>query len=123
MGLRTSLVYLYSRYQKPLFIVENGLGATDKVKDGTVHDGYRISYLRDHIEQVGKAIAEDGVEVMGYCSWGCEDIVSTSTGEMAKRYGYVYIDLDDAGKGTGERLRKDSFWWYQRVIRSNGTEL
>ena len=113
VGLRTSLVYLYSRYQKPLLIVENGLGAIDKVEDGTVHDDYRISYLSRHIEQVGKAIAEDDVEVMGYCSWGCEDLVSTSTGEMAKRYGYIYIDLDDQGKGTGERLRKDSFWWYQ----------
>lgn len=119
-GLRTSLLYLYSRYQKPLFVVENGLGAVDEVIDGKIHDDYRIAYLRDHIEAMNKAIYEDNVEVMGYTAWGCEDIISMSTGEMAKRYGFIYVDLDDMGRGDGKRLRKDSFYWYKKVIETDG---
>lgn len=123
-GLRIALNYLYDRYQKPLFIVENGLGALDKVEaDGSIHDPYRIKYLKDHINAVGDAISEDGVEVMGYTAWGCIDLVSVSTGEMAKRYGLIYVDLDDNGNGTGNRYKKDSFYWYKKVIASNGEDL
>ena len=122
-GLRTSLLYLYSRYQKPLFVVENGLGAVDTVEDGRIHDPYRVEYLRAHIEAMRRAIEEDCVEVLGYTAWGCLDIISMSTGEMAKRYGFVYVDLDDKGHGSGERLRKDSFYWYKKVIASNGADL
>jgi len=114
---------MYQRYQVPLFIVENGLGAEDVVtEDKRIHDAYRIDYLRDHIEQIGLAIQE-GVEVMGYTPWGCIDLVSASTSEMSKRYGFIYVDLDDDGKGTLERIRKDSFYWYQKVIATNGEEL
>ncbi len=123
-GLRYTLLYLYSRYQLPLFIVENGLGAADRLEDdGTVHDPYRVSFLRKHISEVKKSICLDGTEVMGYCSWGCVDIISTSTGEMKKRYGFVYVDADDKGKGSFRRCRKDSFYWYKKVIASNGEDL
>lgn len=126
-GLRYTLNKLYDRYQLPLFIVENGLGAEDVlVEDGcggkTVKDDYRIAYLNDHLVQVEKAI-DDGVEVMGYTSWGCIDLVSASTAEMRKRYGYIYVDRNDDGSGTLERYRKQSFFWYKRVIESNGESL
>ena len=122
-GLRYVLNQLYERYQKPLFIVENGLGAVDTlIEDGkgsyTVNDDYRIDYMRDHLVQVEEAI-KDGVPVMGYTSWGCIDIVSASGAELNKRYGFIYVDRDNEGKGTLERYRKKSFYWYQRVIRDN----
>ena len=128
VGLRISLNELYDRYQVPLFIVENGLGAVDvpeTAEDGsvTVRDGYRIAYLRRHIEEMKKAVDEDGVDLMGYTPWGVIDLVSAGTGEMKKRYGFIYVDRDDEGRGTLARSRKDSFYWYQRVIASNGEEL
>ncbi len=120
MGLRITLNKLYDRYQVPLFIVENGLGALDKVEaDGSIHDSYRIDYLKAHIEQMYEAI-EDGVELMGYTPWGCIDLVSASTSEMSKRYGFIYVDADDEGNGSYDRSRKDSFFWYQKVIETNG---
>ena len=114
---------MWDRYQKPLMVVENGMGAFDKPgEDGVVHDDYRIEYLRQHIEQMGEAV-DDGVELIGYTMWGCIDLVSASTGEMAKRYGFIYVDKHDDGTGTGERSRKDSFFWYKKCIESNGTDL
>ncbi|RZI48061.1 glycoside hydrolase family 1 protein [Lactococcus kimchii] len=122
-GLRYALNDLYGRYQVPLFIVENGLGAIDQVnEDGTIEDDYRIDYLRKHIKAMEEAIA-DGVDVMGYTPWGCIDLVSASTGEMSKRYGFIYVDLDDEGVGTGKRSKKKSFDWYKEVIASNGKNL
>lgn len=124
VGLRYALNVLYDRYHKPIFVVENGLGADDALEpDGSVHDPYRIAYLRRHIEEMGKAIAYDGVDVMGYTPWGCIDLVSCSTGQISKRYGFVYVDLDDEGAGTGRRYRKDSFYWYKKAIASNGEDL
>lgn len=124
VGLRIALDQLYDRYQKPLFVVENGLGAKDMLEpDGSIHDTYRIDYLRAHIEQMKKAVEEDGVDLMGYTSWGCIDLASVSTGEMAKRYGFVYVDADDEGNGTFDRYKKDSFDWYKKVIASNGEDL
>ena len=125
MGLRISLVDLYDRYRKPLFIVENGLGARDElVDDGrggkTVHDGYRIDYLRRHVRAMWEAINEDGVDLMGYTTWGCFDLVSAGTRQMSKRYGFVYVDADDYGRGSYGRFRKDSFEWYKGVIAANG---
>ena len=112
---------LWDRYQKPLFIVENGLGAEDHIEaDGSIHDDYRISYLRDHIIEMKKAVEIDGVDLMGYTPWGCIDLVSAGTGEMKKRYGFVYVDMDDEGNGSLSRSRKDSFDWYKKVIESNG---
>lgn len=123
LGLRTLLNVLWDRYHKPLFIVENGLGAKDKVEaDGSINDDYRISYLNDHLVQVREAI-EDGVEVMGYTSWGPIDLVSASKAEMSKRYGFIYVDRDDEGNGTLARSRKKSFWWYKEVIATNGGSL
>ena len=125
-GLRYLLNQFYDRYQKPLFIVENGLGAWDELieKDGvlTVEDDYRIEYMREHLLQVEEAI-EDGVEVLGYTSWGCIDLVSASTAQMSKRYGFIYVDRNDDGSGTMARYRKKSFYWYRDVIASNGTSL
>lgn len=124
VGLRLALNYLYDRYQIPLFVVENGLGAVDRVEeDGSIHDSYRIAYLRDHIEQMKLAVEEDGVDLMGYTPWGCIDLVSAGTGEMKKRYGFIYVDRDNDGTGTLKRSKKDSFAWYQKVIASNGEEL
>lgn len=124
LGLRITLNVLYDRYQKPLFIVENGLGARDEVAiDGSINDDYRIAYLKDHIIEMDKAINEDGVDLMGYTPWGCIDLVSASTGEMSKRYGFIYVDRDDAGNGSLKRSKKKSFYWYQGVIASNGTKL
>lgn len=126
-GLRYVLNMFYDRYQKPLFIVENGLGAVDVLNEDengnkTVEDDYRIQYLKDHLIQVGEAI-QDGVEIMGYTSWGCIDVVSASTAELKKRYGYIYVDRNDDGTGTMERYKKKSFYWYQKVIESNGEAL
>ena len=124
VGLRYSLNMLYERYELPLFIVENGFGAIDiKEADGTVNDDYRIAYLKAHIEEMSKAINEDGVDLMGYTPWGCIDLVSFTTGEMKKRYGFIYVDKDNEGKGTLDRSKKISFDWYKKVIASNGTEL
>ncbi|EPE3195646.1 glycoside hydrolase family 1 protein [Cronobacter malonaticus] len=123
VGLRTLLNVLWDRYQKPLFIVENGLGAKDRVEeDGTINDDYRINYLNDHLVQVREAI-EDGVEVMGYTSWGPIDLVSASKAELSKRYGFIYVDRHDDGSGTLARSRKKSFYWYKDVIASNGGSL
>ncbi|MBA7751125.1 6-phospho-beta-glucosidase [Enterobacter sp. RHBSTW-01064] len=123
VGLRTLLNVLWDRYQKPLFIVENGLGAKDKPDaDGVVQDDYRISYLNDHLVQVREAI-DDGVEVMGYTNWGPIDLVSASKAELSKRYGFIYVDRDDSGKGTLARSRKKSFYWYKEVIATKGASL
>ncbi|AGB40056.1 beta-glucosidase/6-phospho-beta-glucosidase/beta-galactosidase [Halobacteroides halobius DSM 5150] len=122
-GLRYIANRLYDRYQKPLFIVENGLGAVDEIEeDGSINDDYRIDYLEAHIEQLGEAIA-DGVDLMGYTSWGPIDLVSASTGEMKKRYGFIYVDRDNSGEGTLERIKKKSFDWYKEVIASNGEKV
>lgn len=123
-GLRYILNQLYNRYQKPLFIVENGLGAvdvlvTDENGDKTVHDDYRIEYMKNHLLQVMEAV-KDGVAVMGYTSWGCIDLVSASSAEMKKRYGFIYVDRDNDGKGTLKRYKKKSFEWYKKVIATNG---
>ena len=123
LGLRITLNDIYDRYQKPLFIVENGLGAKDVVENGKIHDTYRIDYLREHIQAMKNAVEEDGVDLIGYTSWGCIDLISASTGEMSKRYGYVYVDRDDAGNGSLKRIKKDSFDWYKKVISSNGEQL
>jgi 6-phospho-beta-glucosidase len=123
LGLRITMNAVYDRYQKPLFIVENGLGAEDHVEDGKIHDAYRIDYLRQHIQAMKQAVEEDGVDLLGYTSWGCIDLVSNGTGEMKKRYGFIYVDADNAGHGSYARLRKDSFWWYQKVISTNGEDL
>lgn len=126
-GLRYTLNKLYDRYQLPLFIVENGLGAVDELVKGadgewTVEDDYRIEYLNAHLVEAEKAI-EDGVELLGYTSWGCIDLVSASTSEMKKRYGYIYVDRNDDGSGTMNRYKKKSFYWYKEVIESNGESL
>ncbi|WP_143792366.1 family 1 glycosylhydrolase, partial [Oenococcus oeni] len=108
----------------PVMIVENGFGAYDKVEsDGSIHDDYRVDYLRAHVKQMITAVNEDGVDLMGYTPWGCIDLVSAGTGQMSKRYGFIYVDKDDEGNGTLERSKKDSFYWYQKVIRSNGLDL
>lgn len=123
-GLRYTLNELNDQYPGlPIMIVENGFGAYDDVIDGKVHDQYRIDYLKAHIAEVEKAVVKDGIPVIGYLSWGPIDIVSAGTGEMSKRYGYIYVDLDDMGEGSGKRLRKDSFDWYKQVIASHGTDL
>lgn len=127
VGLRIVLNQYYDRYQKPLFIVENGLGAVDRLVKGeqgqwTVNDNERIEYMRRHLVEVGRAL-EDGVDIMGYTAWGCIDLVSASTAEMRKRYGLIYVDRDDNGKGSLKRYRKKSFYWYQRVIHTNGLSL
>lgn len=121
---RYALNQMYERYEKPLFIVENGFGAIDKKEeDGSCHDPYRVDYLRAHIEQMKKAIEIDGVDLMGYTPWGCIDCVSFTTGEMKKRYGFIYVDRNNDGSGTLERSKKDSFDWYKKVVASNGEDL
>ena len=123
-GLRYVLNQFYERYELPMFIVENGFGAIDKKEeDGSCHDSYRIDYLRAHIEQMKKAVEEDGVNLMGYTPWGCIDCISFTTGEMKKRYGFIYVDRDNEGNGTLERSKKDSYEWYKKVIASNGEVL
>lgn len=122
-GLRYSLNEIYDRYRIPLMVVENGLGAYDKLEeDGSIHDSYRIDYLRDHIAQMIEAV-KDGVDLMGYTPWGCIDLVSASTGEMAKRYGFIYVNKYDDGTGDLGRRKKDSFAWYKKVIATNGEDL
>lgn len=122
-GLRWSLNNIYNRYEIPLMVVENGLGAVDKVEeDGAINDDYRIDYLRSHIEEMKEAV-KDGVELIGYTPWGCIDLVSASTGEMKKRYGFIYVNKDNDGNGDLKRSRKKSFYWYKKVIESNGEEL
>jgi len=125
-GLRYICNYFYDRYQKPLFVVENGLGALDVLVEEngmkTVNDDYRIKYLNDHLVELGKAI-DDGVEVIGYTSWGCIDLVSASTAELRKRYGFIYVDRNDDGSGTLSRYKKKSFNWYREVIMTNGASL
>lgn len=122
-GLRYTLNEIYDRYRIPLMVVENGLGAFDKKEaDGSIQDDYRIDYLRQHIEQMGEAV-DDGVDLMGYTPWGCIDLVSASTGEMAKRYGFIYVEKYDDGTGDLSRKKKKSFDWYKKVIASNGEDL
>ncbi len=122
-ALRISLNELKDRFNLPIYIVENGLGAFEELgEDKTVHDDYRISYLRTHIKAIADAI-DDGVNVIGYTPWGCIDLVSCSLVSMSKRYGFVYVDADDEGNGTYDRYRKDSFYWYKKVIASNGEDL
>lgn len=99
------------------------MGAIDQVENGKIHDNYRIDYLKQHIEAIKDAIEIDGVDLMGYTPWGCIDLVAASTGEMKKRYGFIYVDKDDEGHGTLSRLKKDSFYWYKKVIESNGDDL
>ena len=123
LGFYNALCQLSDRYHVPLMVAENGFGAYDTIEaDGSIHDDYRIDYLRKHIEQMRNAV-EDGAEVFSYLSWGPIDIVSSSSAQMSKRYGYVYVDLDDYGQGSGKRMKKDSFDWYKKVIKSNGEEL
>lgn len=123
-GLRHALNLFYDRYQIPLMVVENGLGTYDKLEeDHSVHDPYRIDYLREHIREMKKAVELDGIPLMGYTPWGCIDIVSAGTGEMKKRYGFIYVDADDACQGSMKRYKKDSFEWYKKVIESNGEVL
>ena len=123
VGLRITLNKLYDRYQVPLMVVENGLGALDKVEeDGSIHDQYRIDYLEYHVKQMYEAI-EDGVDLMGYTWWGCTDLVSASTSEMSKCYGFVYVDADDQGNGSFDRSRKDSFFYYKDLIATRGANI
>jgi len=122
-GLQYYLETIYDRYQIPLMVVENGLGAYDTVEaDGSIHDDYRIDYYRPHIQAMSNAI-DNGVDLIGYTTWGCIDVVSAGTGEMRKRYGFIYVDMDGEDNGTMARSRKDSFFWYKKVIESNGTHL
>jgi 6-phospho-beta-glucosidase len=124
LGLRITMNELYDRYQKPLFIVENGLGAVDTPDaDGYVQDDYRIAYLAAHIAAMKEAVELDGVDLMGYTTWGCIDLVSAGTGEMKKRYGFIYVDRDNQGHGTLARTKKKSFDWYKQVIATNGENL
>lgn len=123
VGLRWTLNHIYDRYRIPVMVVENGLGAADTVEpDGAINDDYRIDYLKQHIEQMREAV-KDGVDLIGYTTWGPIDLVSASTGEMKKRYGFIYVDKHDDATGTMARSRKKSFYWYKKVIESNGTEL
>ena len=123
LGLRTKLNLYWDRYQVPIMIAENGIGAVDKPdQQGKIADDYRIAYLQAHVEQLKEAI-KDGVKVMGYYPWGPIDIVSCSSSEMAKRYGFIYVDLDNYGRGSGRRSLKKSYYWYQQVIASNGEQL
>lgn len=124
VGLRISLNDLYERYRVPLFVAENGFGAEDEIAaDGQIHDDARIKYLRAHIEEMKKAVALDGVPVIGYTPWGCIDCISYTTGEMKKRYGFIYVDKNNDGSGSLKRMRKKSFFWYREVIRTNGENL
>ncbi|WP_430597638.1 glycoside hydrolase family 1 protein [Enterococcus sp. AZ177] len=123
LGLRISLCKLYDRYNIPLFVVENGFGAVDKLEtDGTIQDDYRIDYFSKHIAAMKDAIELDGVDLIGYTPWGCIDVVSSGTGEMKKRYGFIYVDMDDEGNGTLDRSRKQSFYWYKKLIAANGLQ-
>lgn len=121
-GLKISLIELYDRYNLPLMIVENGMGAVDVFEDGVIHDEYRIAYFKEHFKQMKEAI-DEGVDLIAYTSWGPIDLVSAGTSQMSKRYGFIYVDIDDVGKGTYERYKKDSFYWYQKIIETNGEAL
>ena len=124
LGLRITMNDIYDRYQKPLFIVENGLGAIDTPdENGYVEDDYRIDYLAQHIQAMKDAVELDGIDLLGYTTWGCIDLVSAGTGEMKKRYGFIYVDRDNYGNGTLKRSKKKSFDWYQKVIATNGEDL
>ena len=124
VGLRYMMNYVYRRYSLPVIITENGLGAVDEQdENGNINDDYRIEYLQKHIEQVKKAVIEDYVECFGYLTWAPIDLVSATTGEMKKRYGFIYVDKHDNGKGTLKRKKKKSFYWYKNVIESNGNKL
>lgn len=117
------MVELYDRYNVPLIIVENGMGALDNLEDNNqIHDNYRIEYLKEHIKEMRKAV-EMGVDLFGYTSWAPIDLISVSTSQMSKRYGYIYVDQDDLGHGSKRRYKKDSFFWYQKVIETNGNEI
>lgn len=123
LGLRFTLNELNDRYRVPIFVVENGLGQIDNVEeDGKIHDQYRIDYIHAHLLNINEAI-KDGVNVLGYTYWGPIDIISAGTGEMKKRYGFIYVDLNNEGNGTRKRIRKDSFEWYKQVIETNGAVL
>lgn len=120
IGLRISLIKLYDRYELPLFVCENGLGAKDTlIEDGKIHDDYRIDYIAKYVHQMKEAI-KDGVDLMGYTTWGCIDLISCGTSQMSKRYGFIYVDQDDYGNGSLKRYKKDSFFWYKKVIATNG---
>ena len=121
-GLYNSLSQYWDRYHKSIIIAENGFGMYDKLEDGQVHDDYRISYLSEHIAQMKRAMY-DGADVIAYCAWGPIDIISCSSAQMEKRYGFIYVDLDNEGQGSGQRIKKDSFDWYKQVIASNGETL
>lgn len=121
-GLRYSLNEMYDRYKLPIFVAENGLGMIDKLEDGYVHDSYRIDYIKQHLRALLLAI-DDGVECFGYTYWGCIDCIAASTSQMSKRYGFIYVDQDDYGNGSKKRIRKDSFYWYKKIISSNGVDL
>lgn len=122
IGLRYTLNHVYDRYNVPIMVTENGLGAKDNFENGRIHDDYRIEYYRQHIEQMALAI-DDGVNLIGYTPWTAIDVISCSTGEVSKRYGFIYVDVNDEGKGTYNRYKKDSFYWYRNVIATNGREL
>jgi 6-phospho-beta-glucosidase len=121
-GLYLALVDLYGRYNLPLFVAENGLGVKEELVDGKVHDRYRMEYLKDHAEAMLRAI-RNGVDLFGYAWWGPIDLVSNGSGQMSKRYGFIYVDRNDAGEGTMKRYRKDSFYYYKKLIASNGRDL
>ncbi|MCD8370519.1 MAG: glycoside hydrolase family 1 protein [Clostridiales bacterium] len=122
VGLRYTLNHVYDRYRVPIMITENGIGARDRLENGAIHDDYRIAYYREHLIQMALAI-DDGVDLIGYTPWTAIDVVSCSTGEMSKRYGFIYVDCDDHGNGTMKRYKKDSYYWYQQVIATNGESL
>ena len=123
LGLRYSMNWFNDRYELPLFIVENGFGAEDVLEDGQIHDQARMEYLKSHIDVMKACVEEDGIDLIGYTPWGCIDLVSAGTGEMKKRYGFIYVDKDNEGQGTLARMKKDSFYWYQKVIATNGEDL
>ncbi|MGN1343853.1 MAG: glycoside hydrolase family 1 protein [Traorella sp.] len=123
LGFRIAMIELYDRYRLPLFVVENGLASEDKLEEDGIHDDYRIDYLKQHLQAMYDAIEYDGVDVMGYTMWGCIDLVSAGSSEFERRYGLIYVDCDNEGKGTYKRIPKDSFYWYQKVIETNGESL
>lgn len=122
-GLRHYLNLLSNRYERPIFIVENGFGYADKLEEEQIHDVERIDFLSQHIKEMKKAIEIDGVDVLGYTVWGCIDPISFTTGEMRKRYGFIYVDRDNQGNGSLKRIKKDSFEWYKHLIQSNGANI
>ena len=124
LGLRYCLNDVYHRYEKPLFVIENGIGCKEQVgDDGCIHDTYRMKYLAEHLQQIQDAINIDGVDCIGYTMWGCTDLISLGTGEMKKRYGFIYVNMDDRGNGSLKRIKKDSFEWFKKVTKTNGKDL